>query len=116
MNREQRRKYERQIKKVKYASICPVCGLKARFISTRKTGDETSLICEACGQVVRSGPDITKSVPPGIVLPMELDKLDMMIEALKASEQKQAEDEATQEIVETETPDEDEPEWQESLF
>lgn len=97
LNREQRRRYERQIKKVKYASICPECGMKVRFMSTRQKASETSLVCEVCGATVRSGENVTRSIPPGMYLPMPLDRFDRMVEEMLAEDQKRAEEEATQE-------------------
>lgn len=79
MNREQRRKYARQMKNDRAASICPKCGTKARFISTKKDDVETALICECCGENVRQGADITKAVPPGIRLPLTLELLDAVL-------------------------------------
>lgn len=83
MNREQRRRYTKKMKHDKAASLCPECGMMSRFISTRKEGEETALVCECCGKTVRQGEDITKSVPSGIYLPIRLDMLDMMLEAVK---------------------------------
>lgn len=79
MNREQRRKYAKSMKNNKVASICPECNNKARFISVAKENEEVSLVCECCGKTVRQGPEITKSVPPGIYLPIPLDAFDEMI-------------------------------------
>lgn len=97
LNREQRRKYERQIKKVKYASICPECGMKVRFMSARKSGEETALICEVCGTAVRQGENVTRSIPPGMYLPMPLDRFDRMVEEMLAEDQKRAEEEKAEE-------------------
>ena len=89
MNRAQRRKYAKELKNDKIASICPECNNKARSISVKREGEETSIVCECCGKTVRQGEDITKSVPPGIYLPVKLDMLDMMIAAVKEAENKE---------------------------
>lgn len=91
MNREQRRKYAKRIKNDRTASICPECGNKARFFSTKKENEETALICECCGKIVRQGADITKSVPPGIYLPITLDMFDLMLTSVKENEEKKEE-------------------------
>lgn len=93
MNREQRRKYAKQIKNDKTASICPECHNKSRFVSVKREGEETALICECCGKTVRQGEDIAKSVPPGIYLPIKLDMLDMMLASIKEAEEKKEETE-----------------------
>lgn len=84
LNREQRRKYEREIRKVKYASTCPECGMAVRFLSKRAPDGETGLYCEVCGSEVRHGQDITHSIPPGMYLPMPLDRFDKMVEEMRA--------------------------------
>ena len=88
MNREQRRKYAKQIKNDKIASICPECKIKTRFISVKRKDEETALVCECCGKTVRQGEDITKSIPPGIYLPIKLELLDMMLASIKEAEKK----------------------------
>ena len=40
LNREQRRKHEREIKKVKFACNCPECGEKTRFVGVKNKGEE----------------------------------------------------------------------------
>lgn len=95
MNREQRRAYAKRLRGDKAASICPKCGNKSRFRSkTVKT--DTALICEVCEDVVRYGPEVTKAVPPGIVLPMSLEVFDNFIVAAQnavAEEKKENENE-----------------------
>lgn len=76
MNRKQRRKYAKQIKNDKMASICPECGNKARFFTTARGEKDTVLKCECCGAIVREGEELTKLMPPGIYLPLPLDALD----------------------------------------
>jgi len=79
MNREQRRIYDRRIKKDKQASTCPECRSLARFITTARGEKDTVLICERCNAVVREGEELTKLVPPGIYLPIPLPTLDKML-------------------------------------
>lgn len=82
LNRAQRRAYAKRVKNDRTASICPKCGNKSRYRS--KTVDtDTALICEVCGDIVRHGPDVTKAVPPGIILPLKLEMFDMFMEAAK---------------------------------
>lgn len=52
LNREQRRKHEREIKKVKFACNCPECGEKTRFVGIKPKGEETALMCEVCGKFI----------------------------------------------------------------
>lgn len=100
MNREQRRKYAKQVKNDKTASICPECKNKARFVSTKREGEETALVCECCGKTVRQGEDITKSVPPGVYLPIKLEMLDMMLASIKEAEEKaETEKEETNDVL-----------------
>lgn len=92
LNREQRRAYAKRVKNDRTASICPKCGNKSHLRS--KTVDtNTALICEVCGEIVRHGPEITKAVPPGIVLPMSLEVFDNFIAAVAAEEKKENENE-----------------------
>ena len=84
MNREQRRKYAKAIKNDHAASICPKCGNKSRYRS-KTVNTDTALICEVCGEIVRHGPDVTKAVPPGIILPMSLEVFDNFIAAAQAA-------------------------------
>jgi hypothetical protein len=67
------------IKNSKNVSICPACNTKARFYSVGAPGEDTTIHCEICNEKVRSGDVITRSVPPGIVLPMTLEVLDKFI-------------------------------------
>ena len=95
MNREQRRKYAKQIKNDKTASICPECHNKSRFVSVKREGEETALVCECCGKTVRQGEDITKSVPPGIYLPFTLNDFEKMLAIAEVVEKKKQEEERT---------------------
>ena len=85
-NREERRKYERAIKKDKRASKCPLCGRPALFFTQGRIKPEAEakeklekedidvvLVCENCGQVVHDEPEVGKLLQPGIYLPLKLD-------------------------------------------
>lgn len=77
MNREQRRKYDREVKKRKViTSICPECKHLAAFYTHARGEKDTVLICERCGQIVREGEELTRLMPPGIYSPLPMDKLD----------------------------------------
>ena len=76
MNREQRRAYDRKVKNVTHASICPECHHKACFVTHARGEKDTVLLCERCGAIVREGEELTKLMPPGIYLPLPLEKLD----------------------------------------
>lgn len=91
MNRAQRRAYAKRVKNDHTASICPKCGNKSHLRS-KTVNTDTALICEVCGEIVRHGPDITKAVPPGIILPMSLEVFDNFIAAV-AEEKKENENE-----------------------
>jgi hypothetical protein len=78
MNREMRRKYQRQIKKYSNADVCPRCNQLTLF-KTKTDGVDTGIVCEVCDSVVRAGPDITKTIPPNMVLPFKLSLLDRII-------------------------------------
>ena len=86
MNREDRRKYEKRIRNDKRAFKCPLCGKLALFYTTaelkpyegtKETFDkddfETALRCEVCKQIIHTGPEVTKLIPPGVYLPIPLD-------------------------------------------
>jgi len=79
MNREQRRKYDREVKNDRIASICPECGHKSRFYTRARGEKDTVLMCERCGQIIREGEELTKLVPPGIYLPGALATLDELL-------------------------------------
>lgn len=79
MNREQRRKYDREIKNDRIASICPECGHKSRFYTHARGQKDTVLYCERCNAIVREGEELTKLIPPGIYLPGPLAALDQML-------------------------------------
>lgn len=79
MNREQRRKYAKQIKHSKTASICPECGHKSQFYTTARGEKDTVLKCEVCHAIVREGEELTKLIPPGLYLPVPLDVLDKLL-------------------------------------
>lgn len=76
MNRAQRRKYDKEVKGDKIASICPECNNKSRFYTHARGPKDTVLICERCGAIVREGEELTHLMPPGIYLPLPLEKLD----------------------------------------
>ena len=95
LNRAQRRAYAKRVKNDRTASICPKCGNKSHLRS-KTINTDTALICEVCGEIVRHGPDITKAVPPGIILPMSLEVFDNFIAAAQdavAEEKKENENE-----------------------
>ena len=104
MNREQRRKYAKQIKNDRIASICPECGQKSRFYTTARGEKDTVLKCEVCGEIVREGEELTKLIPPGIYCPIPLDALDkaLLAEASKVEEEKKNESIDPSEPVEAE--------------
>ncbi len=105
MNREQRRAYDRKIKKQPNASICPECGHLAMFYTKHfvtspddplstfytKLGNSfkdkgtTVLVCERCDAIVREGEELTKMMPPGLYLPTTLEVLDkaLLMEAAR---------------------------------
>lgn len=96
MNREQRRKYDRNIKHVKNASICPSCNHLAMFVATNrgyppespndtKTENDTVVKCERCGVIVRDDPIIAKILPQGMYLPTTLEVFD---KAMKMEKEK----------------------------
>lgn len=76
MNREQRRLYQRKIKKNPAASICPECGQLTLFYTTALGEKETVVKCQICDRTIREGEEVTKLVPPGITLPLSLDRFD----------------------------------------
>ena len=90
MNREMRRKYQKQIKKRPGASICPKCNQLSMFV-TKSDGVDTGIVCEVCDSIVRAGPEITKNFPPNIIVPFPLNALDNIIgqmEQMKAEMEK----------------------------
>ena len=97
MNREQRRKYDKQIKNDKIASICPECNAKARFFTSARGEKDTVLKCERYGQIVREGEELTRLMPPGLYLPMPLESLDraLLAEAARVEEEKENDEPAT---------------------
>lgn len=83
LNREQRRAYQRIIKHNPAASVCPECGYLTLFKTTHIDASEsadgkpgTALMCTICDKIIREGEEVTKLVPPGITLPLSLDKFD----------------------------------------
>ena len=99
MNREQRRKYQKQIKSNKAACVCPKCNRTSLFVS-KKIGDaDTAIICECCGQTVMQDARITKSVPPGIYLPFTLNDFEKMLAIAEVVEKKKEEEE-TKNVIE----------------
>ncbi len=89
MNREQRRKYDKKIRHVPRASICPECNHRACFVTHARGEKDTVLLCERCGAVVREGEELTKMMPPGIYLPTTLEILDkaLLAEAARIEEE-----------------------------
>ena len=79
MNREQRRAYDRRVKQISHASICPECNHKALFVTSARAENDTILRCERCGKIVREGEELTKLIPPGIYIPMPLETLDSLL-------------------------------------
>ena len=83
LNRFQRRAYAKAIKKNPAACICPECGYLTLFKTTHLDANEssngkpgTALMCMVCEKIIRDGEEVTKLVPPGITLPLTLDKFD----------------------------------------
>ena len=85
-NREERRKYERAIKKDKRASKCPICNHLSLFFTQGRIKPEAEakeklekedidvvLVCENCGQVVHDEPEVGQLLQPGVYLPLKLD-------------------------------------------
>jgi len=87
-NREQRREYERKIKKDKRASTCPLCHRPSLFFTTGRIKPESEgkereelkpedfdvvLRCENCGQIIHDEPEVGKLLGPGVYLPIKLD-------------------------------------------
>jgi len=89
MNREQRRAYDKRIKKAPNASICPECNHLAAFYTKARGEKDTILICERCGAIVREGEELTKLMPPGLYLPTSLNILDkaLLMEASRIEEE-----------------------------
>lgn len=90
MNREQRRAYDRKVKKQSNASICPECGHLAmfytkHFVTSPEDKGSTVLVCERCDAIVREGEELTKLMPPGLYLPTTLEVLDkaLLMEAAR---------------------------------
>lgn len=93
MNREQRRKYQKQIKSNKAACTCPKCNRLSMFKSTKIGDADTAIVCECCGQIVMQDARITKSVPPGIYLPFTLNDFEKMLAIAEVVEKKKEEEE-----------------------
>ena len=86
LNRSQRRAYAKAIKKNPAACICPECGYLTLFKTTHLDASEssngkpgTAVMCTICDKIIRDGEEVTKLVPPGITLPLTLDKFDKAI-------------------------------------
>ena len=97
MNREQRRKYQKQIKSNKAACTCPKCNHLSMFKSTKSGDADTAIVCECCGEVVMQDARITKSVPPGIYLPFTLIDFEKMLAIAEVVEKKKEEEETPDE-------------------
>lgn len=80
MNRAQRREYAKHIKNSKIASICPLCGTKARFYTHQRGKDDVILCCEVCNGIVHEGEAVSKLLVPGIFLPIPLEVFDKVLE------------------------------------
>ena len=89
LNREQRRAYQKKIKKNSAASICPECGHLALFYTTSLGEKNTVVKCQICDKTIREGEEVTKLVPPGITLPLPLERFDkaLLWEASHPSEE-----------------------------
>ena len=101
MNRKQRRKYDREIKQRKiFTSICPECNHLAAFYTHARGEKDTVLICERCGAIVREGEELTKMMPPGLYLPLPLEKLDkaLLYEASRIEEDKNVEGDSSKPV------------------
>lgn len=111
-NREERRAYERKIKNDKRASKCPICGYKSLFytkaqlkpydgIKKEFTKDDfdTQICCEVCDSVIYEGEEVSKLVPPGIILPLPLDIFDYALRHPDVVEKAAADD---NEVINTE--------------
>ena len=84
MNREQRRAYAKRIKNNSVASICPKCGNKALFYTTKVEypGIETAnfeVKCQVCDGTVLEGEDVKRVAPPGITLPIPLEQFKKIV-------------------------------------
>ena len=90
MNREQRRKYEREIKKEKAASKCPECGHLALFYTAARGEKDTVVKCPVCGKIICEGEEVTKLVPPGITIPLPIEQFKkvLLFEASRVEEKK----------------------------
>lgn len=95
MNREQRRKYQKQIKNDKAACICPKCNYLSRFYSKTIGKYNVALVCDICQAEVRTGEKISQIVPPGIYLPFTLSDFDKMLAIAEVVEKKKQEEEQT---------------------
>jgi len=101
MNREQRRKYDREVKQRKMStSICPECNHLAAFYTHARGSKDTVLICERCGAIVREGEELTKLMPPGLYLPFSLEKLDkaLLYEASRIEEDENVEGDSSEPV------------------
>lgn len=72
MNRADRRKYSREMKRDNMASCCPICKKQARHISIPVGKNLCNIVCEGCGAVAKQNVE-------GIV-PMVYVRLDLMEE------------------------------------
>ena len=73
MNRADRRKYNRDMKRDHMASRCPICKKQARHISVPVGKNFCNIVCEGCGAVAKQNVE-------GIV-PMVYVRLDLMEES-----------------------------------
>lgn len=97
MNREQRRRYAKQIKNDRRASICPACNNRSLFKS-QSLGGDVVITCETCDAVVRNDPGLARSIPPNIYLPFPLHALDVLLK-MKEDEERQKQENADKEFA-----------------
>lgn len=105
MNREQRRAYERKLRRSseKNVFICPICNHKTRCY-TKKLQNHTVIACEYCDATLRDTEAIDKAFPPGIILPWPLNGIDII---LKELEENNVERKSDNEVGSTENIDSD---------
>jgi transcription elongation factor Elf1 len=105
MNREQRRAYDRKVRKSQNASICPECKHLANFFTEARGEKDTVLKCERCGAIVREGEELTKMMPPGLYLPTSLEVLDkaLLMEAARSVKEDEENDDSGMQSGDAET-------------
>ena len=89
MNREQRRKYIKQIKNYSLAGKCPKCNNISRFFTARAEDETPQIMCEVCLAPVVKDKRLEKIFPQGIyVMPKLIDKIDEIFEKYEQEEKK----------------------------